>query len=327
MIKPIYLFSLPRSGSTMLQRILACSPDIASASEPWLLLPFIYALREHGTKAEYAHLFAYWGMSEFIETLPQGRKSFDEQLGKFITSLYAESAQSNSKYFLDKTPRYHVISEDIIQVFKTEAKYIYLWRHPLAVAASIINASEKKRWNLFLYKIDLYSGIDALIKSHQKNKEISIALKYEDLIEGNTAEVWRKLFAYLEIEFDEKFLSDFSSVTFSGTTMGDKTGVSQYKKIDNRSIEVWKTTLNNPIRKWWARRYLRWLGEERLSAMGYNLGQIQAELRAVPTGYSNLLQDLFMIVVGELRGIFILRSIWTNLLKIGRNDKIVNEEY
>src|SRR5262249_20278294 len=43
---PILLLSLPRSGSTLVQRVLAAHPGVATASEPWLLLPLLLPLRD-----------------------------------------------------------------------------------------------------------------------------------------------------------------------------------------------------------------------------------------------------------------------------------------
>src|SRR5919107_2181016 len=40
---PLFLLSLPRSGSTLAQRILAAHGGIATTSEPWILLPYLYA--------------------------------------------------------------------------------------------------------------------------------------------------------------------------------------------------------------------------------------------------------------------------------------------
>jgi hypothetical protein len=40
---PLFLLSLPRSGSTLAQRILAAHAGIATTSEPWILLPYLYA--------------------------------------------------------------------------------------------------------------------------------------------------------------------------------------------------------------------------------------------------------------------------------------------
>ena len=39
--KLIFLFSLPRSGSTLVQRVLAVHDALITASEPWLLLSLI----------------------------------------------------------------------------------------------------------------------------------------------------------------------------------------------------------------------------------------------------------------------------------------------
>ena len=51
MKSPIFIFSLPRAGSTLLQRVLMGHPEIASIAEPWLLLPLMYVQKEHGVLA------------------------------------------------------------------------------------------------------------------------------------------------------------------------------------------------------------------------------------------------------------------------------------
>ena len=45
-IKPIFIFSITRSGSTLLQRVIAAHEGVATVSEPWVLLPYLYTLRE-----------------------------------------------------------------------------------------------------------------------------------------------------------------------------------------------------------------------------------------------------------------------------------------
>ena len=67
MLKPLFIFSLPRSGSTMLQRVLAADSQISSVAEPWVLLPFVYALRGQGASADYNHQTANQGLMDFIE--------------------------------------------------------------------------------------------------------------------------------------------------------------------------------------------------------------------------------------------------------------------
>ena len=48
-VAPVFLLSLPRSGSTLLQRLLAVSPEVATAPEPWFLLPLVQSTRATGT--------------------------------------------------------------------------------------------------------------------------------------------------------------------------------------------------------------------------------------------------------------------------------------
>jgi len=52
LITPIFIFSLPRSGSTLMERILATHPAVGTASEPWILLPFLYTRIRDGVYAE-----------------------------------------------------------------------------------------------------------------------------------------------------------------------------------------------------------------------------------------------------------------------------------
>jgi hypothetical protein len=53
--KPIFILSRTRSGSTLLQRILRSYDEIATVTEPYILLPFVYTLRERGVVSEYVH--------------------------------------------------------------------------------------------------------------------------------------------------------------------------------------------------------------------------------------------------------------------------------
>src|SRR6516165_4829830 len=49
----IFLFSQPRAGSTLLQRILGRHPDIHTVAEPWIMLPSFYVMRPDRCEAEY----------------------------------------------------------------------------------------------------------------------------------------------------------------------------------------------------------------------------------------------------------------------------------
>ena len=56
-------------------------------------------------------------------------------------------------------------------------------------------------------------------------------------------------------------------------------------------VEKWKNTLRNPLRKWWIRSYLDWLGADRLAVMGYDLDTLLSDLGDVPLAGSYMMSD------------------------------------
>ena len=93
MTKPVFVLSLPRSGSTLVQRVLAAHEEIATAAEPWLLLPHGYALRERGMAAEYTQPIAARAIREFVAQLPAGEDDYWAALGAFAMDLYTRGGR------------------------------------------------------------------------------------------------------------------------------------------------------------------------------------------------------------------------------------------
>src|SRR5687767_8500554 len=141
-----FIISLPRSGSTLLQRLLAAHPRIKTAGEPWLALPFAYALREKGARAEFSHRSMAQGIGEFVKALPGGTATYYREAGRMMERLHETMATTGRDWFLDKTPRYFLILEELVEMFP-EAKFIVLQRSPLAVVASILNTWHEGRFN------------------------------------------------------------------------------------------------------------------------------------------------------------------------------------
>ncbi len=125
------------------------------------------------------------------------------------------------------------------------------------------------KWNLYGYRMDLFRGLENLLSAYGQAKEKVHALRYEDLIADREATL-RKLFAYLELPFDARVGEAFSQVKLQGR-LGDYAGSKTYSTISAEPLDKWKKTLRNPLRKRWARRYLQWIGDERLALMGYRL--------------------------------------------------------
>ena len=304
---PIFLFSLPRSGSTLLQRVLADRNEIDTATEPWILLHLIYPLKTKSLVMEYSHNVAGIGLEDFIGGLRGGEEAYRSELAQFVLRLYGRSSRkTGAKYFLDKTPRYHLILDEIIEMFP-EGKFIFLWRNPLSVAASISNTWDAGHWNLYRFEIDMYRGINNLIVAYEKHRQRCHAVRYEDLLSDSDA-AWDSIFQYLNLPPTDGKIN-INNVAVAGR-LGDKMGVAAYDHLSREPEEKWKQWVCNPLRKAWCYRYLNWLGSERISTMGYSMDELLTQLNSLPIGLNVFASDAFRIVKGGAR-----RLIFNKMLK------------
>ena len=295
MITPIFIFSLPRSGSTLLQRVIASHPDVATTAEPWLLLPMFGALGFLGTCAEYNHEGASRAITKFAEKLPNGTQDYFDAIQFFACNLYEKSA-GDKKFFLDKTPRYHVISAEIMRAFP-DAKFVFLIRHPMAMYASIIQ-TWKYSHN---FNYDLYLGFDKLYQS-LKSTSIPIHLvRYEELI-TSPQQIVQSICKYLGLDFQNDMLNNFSQVEFSNDAMGNPVPQqTNRKQIYSDSLDKWQIFLcENFMRKKLALSYLNYIGEERMTALGYDYFETQKILDNRIVGLKNLHIDISNIIRGFL---------------------------
>jgi hypothetical protein len=263
----IFLFSLPRSGSTLLQRLLAAHPKIATVSEPWLLLPLCYALRPAGVFSEYDHGTCYRALSDFIYQLPNKEEDYHETLSNFAHTLYEKAGDPEASYFLDKTPRYYLIIPEIAKIFPN-AKFIFLFRNPLQIMASHIDSWTNGRLRLERYFIDLYKGPKLLSEGYENLKEKSIKVHFDGLIK-NTDKTLKNIFDYLDIEYEPTLIKSFTKVKLNGH-FGDKEGYFKYDHIEERTIDKWKEVFATRFRKKFARKYISKFSHQNLQTFGYS---------------------------------------------------------
>jgi hypothetical protein len=288
-IQPIFVFSVTRSGSTLVQRVIAAHEGVATVSEPWLLLPYLYTLRNEGVVAEYTHPLMVEAVEDFCRELPAGVEDYRYELRNFVLRLYEKAAGDEARYFLDKTPPYYFIADEIIRLFP-EGKFVFLWRNPLSIVASIIETWQQGLWHPTAFREDLFIGLPRLVSAYRENRDRVHSIRFEDLLDGSRDQ-WQSLMDYLEIEFDADALERFSEIKLNGR-MGDQIGVKQYSKLSTEPTQKWMRTLHNPLRKMWCRRYLKFLGDERLAAMGYERGRLLDELSSRPLSFASLFADL-----------------------------------
>ena len=124
----------PRSGTTMLMRMLNVHSEIYTRPEPHLLTPLAHlGFYDYVEKAPYDQFQAAQAVKAFVDDLPGREKDYIEGLRAYTDILYGRMLEPTGKqYFLDKTPAYALILPFISTIYP-RAKYVVLTRHPFAI--------------------------------------------------------------------------------------------------------------------------------------------------------------------------------------------------
>jgi hypothetical protein len=298
MKSPIFIFSLPRAGSTLLQRILMSHSQIASVAEPWLMLPFCYAHKSKGVLTEYNHSWSSDALEDFISNLPNGENDYFKALNEFASALYQKQCVNNETYFLDKTPRYYFIIPEILKIFP-DAKIIFLFRNPLQVMSSIIETwCDGNLRELYSFERDLNFGLEAISTGYELLKDRSYAIQYDEFV-VDPEQCVREICDYLNLDFEEAMLSTFSLQDTKGR-MGDPKGVNEYSSVTAGSLDKWKASFSTSYRKKVAFNYIDGVDEFTLKLQGYDKKKLLQEVQCLEGKHTRFIRDRIDITYSML---------------------------
>lgn len=261
-----FIISLPRSGSTLLQRLLMAHPKVRTCGEPWLALPLALMFERDGGFRTYGHASLVRSGVNLCEKLPGGEKRLMQIFGRCAESVYGELSQESEAgiCFIDKTPRYYKIIPQLVEMFP-DAGFIVLRRDPLAVFASIINYIEGKLHLLPTWEQDIVEGLPKLAEAIDLLGERAIMIDYEGLVSEPNSTL-RKIYRFMDLEFDSLHI-DLSQTYVE---RGDQTGMRKYREVSSASICGWKDTMNSFPRKSIAVSWLKRVEESAFTKLGYS---------------------------------------------------------
>lgn len=290
-MRPVFVISLPRSGSTLLQKMLAVSPKVATVAEPWICLPLAQMTEKTGMVAEYWHATCQQAIEDLAGELPGGMAEFRKLTGNYVQSIYDRIAgDSGAAVFMDKTPRYYLIVPFLAEAFP-DAKFIFLFRNPVEVLASILRTWHHNRFGpRFMGNyVDIVRGPRDMANGYRMVESRAMAVNYQKLV-SDTETTVREVCEYLEVPFEEDMLTKYRDVEFSGR-MGDPVGVQSYGSVSTASLDKWKSFIRNPVRKRYVLNYLRDLGPDVLSEFGLDMEEMLRTAGEVKTGWSGMVTD------------------------------------
>ncbi|PCJ18132.1 MAG: hypothetical protein COB04_07670 [Gammaproteobacteria bacterium] len=211
---PIFIIGFPRSGTTLVEQILACHPEV-SAGDELSYISRATALAGHmiGNGKPYPECF-----SDFDANANQ------PVMDKF-RSFYLQNVQSrgivesNSSLFTDKMPLNEVNLALIAMMFPS-ASIVHVIRHPLDVILSCFFNPLTHGGNCSFDLVTAaqhYALIYSLIKHYQSEFNINIhRLRYEELV-ANPRPITEDLLKAIDLEWDDQCLEFHNNRRYART--------------------------------------------------------------------------------------------------------------
>ncbi len=281
--KLIFLISQPRSGSTLTQRLLGFHTEIVTVGEPWVMFPLGYQLKDSGIAAEYNARVQKRAFAAFLNELGDGAKdTFIKDLSNVYTSLYERRmASPKVRYFLDKTPRYYFIINELQQLFP-DAKFLFLVRNPVAVLNSILrNWVGDEVHRLADYGYDLFTAPSAIDSAQKRtNAANQFFVQYEQLVHEPIREL-EKVCGFLDIDPNQP-LAEKLGAPDKAWAFGDKATFEMNAVLSGKA-DAWKNDIHNENFSSPAGLYLELLGRELVESLGYSYEELCTTFAHVDT--------------------------------------------
>jgi hypothetical protein len=244
----LFVVSPPRSGSTLLQRMIGSHSQRLHAprAAPDLAARVPRLLRQHRQGA-FDHVNAAEALKSFVAELPRGEQDYLDALRAYTDIMYGRMlAPTGKARFLDKTPANSLVWPFLTKLYP-HAKYLVLTRHPLAVFSSFANSFFDGDWQTayeFNPVVERYVG--ALGRMLRERPVPLYHVKYEEVVAAPERELER-VFAYMGVEnepeavnYGERFKADKGP--------GDPISVNQHSRPVTDSLHKWAAELRARMR-------------------------------------------------------------------------------
>lgn len=248
--KVLFVVGSPRSGSTMLARMISSHSMVYGRPEPHMLTPLAHlGYFANVEKAPYDHVLAAESMKEFIADLPGKEQDYIDACRAYTDTLYLRmlSTRPNKRFFLDKTPAYALVLDFIARIYPN-AKYVVLTRHPLAVFSSFAESffdSDYQAAHDYNPITERY--VPAIARFLRERKAPIHQVIYEQLVADPDA-VMRGVFEFLGIPHEASAI-DYGKHEHGAKGLGDPIGVAKHSRPSTASLHKWAGEISgNPAR-------------------------------------------------------------------------------
>lgn len=269
----MFVVGSPRSGSTMLARMISSHSLVYGRPEPHLLTPLAHlGYFANVDKAPFDHVLAAESTKEFVADLPNGEQDYVDACRAYTDTLYLRmlAQKPDKRYFLDKTPAYALVLDFIARIYPN-AKYVVLTRHPLAVFSSFAESffdSDYKAAHDYNPITERY--VPAIAKFLRERKAPIHHVVYENLV-ADPDTVMQGVFEFLGIPHEAEAI-DYGKHEHEGKGLGDPIGVAKHSRPSTASLHKWAAEVSgNPERLALCREIVARLDPADLETWGHPL--------------------------------------------------------
>lgn len=250
--KRIFLVGCPRSGTTLLQRMLDAHPDVAIAPETYFIRHFYLKRQEYGNLEKDDN---YYRLIENIIAIPefaemeidaQNFREASKHISRQYSTLFAlllDSFASIRKVSVvgEKTPN-HLLYMQTLEEFFPEAYFIHIIRDPRAV----VNSWRKVPWSNGSVSADaeVWRRYLETARLYPPRKSPLFPLFYEKLV-SNPEAILHSLCDFLNLPFAPEMLDYHLQVSQTVNVDREPWKNQTLKPISQDSLTLWQQDLSS----------------------------------------------------------------------------------
>lgn len=264
-----FIVGCPRSGTTLLQGLLASHPQIASFPEShffphavpvkrWLKVLGISSPQAKERLHQFLHKIDH---EEMMNLVPRYGFLIRQYVKSFVRILDELTIKQGKQHWVEKTPR-HLHFIDIIEKYIPDPKFIHVIRNGKDVVASMYDVTHQypEEWGGTRSIEQCVSRWNRDIKTTQRyiTKKNHTSVKYEELVKKSEA-VLKQTCEFFDVKFRpemitkhglalEKIILDHQEWIKSAKDRIQSANNRKFKTLFSEEEQSWITNhLNNPI--------------------------------------------------------------------------------
>lgn len=214
-MKKIFLVGAPRSGTTILQSLLAAHPKITSFPET-KFFHYLWADRLKSRLPDRLHRWFHQEINRpdlYNESEIYSRQLTSDRIKWFVGVLDRLAIEEGNQSWLEKTPEHIYFIRDILN-YLPNAKFIHLVRNPLDVVASMRKATSDPLNNILWggewtleFCVERWKSA-ALISYCLRDSPQHLVVRYEDLLADKIRFLSQCCF-FIDVAYDVEMLRNY----------------------------------------------------------------------------------------------------------------------